>query len=239
MKNIRFAAMMLLVLAMVCSIAMAEVTTTGNVNLRVGPGLDYELAGDISEGKTMEYLDETSVDERGVAWYLVDFKGNACWVSSKYTELNNTEPEKAKQAWVLDVDKQENYMEISGWYLQNLATAAAEIGLENYTEVPSEAPNQYSNEWLTIGGYEDVEYMALTGGEYLLYGVAIGMECEAAAGVLQAAGLDLNYAHEDCWVFEHPSGENSFVDVDGYDSCINMYIADGAVTEMDWSTYTG
>ena len=36
---------MTVVLALIAGAAMAEVRTTGNVNLRTGPGLDYEIVG--------------------------------------------------------------------------------------------------------------------------------------------------------------------------------------------------
>lgn len=61
--------------------------TTGNVNLRTGPGLGYDSAGSIPSGVYVEYLGESSVDERGVAWYYVRYNGKTGWSSSKYVEL--------------------------------------------------------------------------------------------------------------------------------------------------------
>ena len=67
--------------------AQAEVKTTGDVWLRTGPGLDYESVAILKTGKTYEYLGETSVDERGVAWYKITVGDKTGWVSSRYSEL--------------------------------------------------------------------------------------------------------------------------------------------------------
>ena len=74
-------------LALISVAALAEVRTTGNVWLRSGPGLDYEALSILSEGKTFEYLGESSVDERGVAWYEITAGEKTGWVSSRYSEL--------------------------------------------------------------------------------------------------------------------------------------------------------
>ena len=64
-----------LVLGMLLSAAFAEVYTTGNVNLRRGPGLTYEKLGSVLEGTQLVFLGETSTDARGVDWYKVNYKG--------------------------------------------------------------------------------------------------------------------------------------------------------------------
>ena len=74
-------------LVLISVAALAEVRTTGNVWLRSGPGLDYEALSILSEGKTFEYLGESSVDERGVAWYRITAGEKTGWVSSRYSEL--------------------------------------------------------------------------------------------------------------------------------------------------------
>ena len=58
-----------LALMLLCTAAFAEVRATGDVNLRVGPGLDYDTVGYVPAGTVMEYLGETSTDSRGVDWY--------------------------------------------------------------------------------------------------------------------------------------------------------------------------
>ena len=75
------------VLMLILGLALAEVRTTGDVWLRTGPGLDYDAVSILSSGKTFEYLGESSVDGRGVAWYRISAGEKEGWVSSRYTEL--------------------------------------------------------------------------------------------------------------------------------------------------------
>ncbi|MBQ8111068.1 MAG: SH3 domain-containing protein [Clostridia bacterium] len=70
-------------LSMVGALADGVVRTTGNLNLRKGPGLGYKSIRTIGEGVTLEY-DKSEKDERGVRWYRVTYKGRTGWVSSKY-----------------------------------------------------------------------------------------------------------------------------------------------------------
>lgn len=60
-----------------------QITTTGNVHLRSGAGLDYASYGTIGTGTTLNY-DQTAKDSRGVVWYHVSYKGQKGWVSSMY-----------------------------------------------------------------------------------------------------------------------------------------------------------
>lgn len=59
----------------------------GNLNVRTGPGLSYKDIGTIKEGNSASYLGKSSVDERGVTWYYVNFNGKKGWVSSKWGKL--------------------------------------------------------------------------------------------------------------------------------------------------------
>lgn len=64
------------------------ITATGNVWVRTGPGLNYSQLGAIEIDDTLEYRNETSVDNRGVAWYKVYYGNhNSAWISSRYAEL--------------------------------------------------------------------------------------------------------------------------------------------------------
>lgn len=95
-KLIRFLGVMMLIIAvsLPCMSAMAEdesgyVLATGDVNVRTGPGLGYDSLGVLKKGKTLEYLNETSTDNRGVIWYKVQFDSwNAGWVSDKYATIS-------------------------------------------------------------------------------------------------------------------------------------------------------
>lgn len=63
------------------------VGTSGDSNVRTGPGLGYTSVGCLYQGQSASYLGNTSIDERGVAWYNVSFNGSSVWVSSRYTTL--------------------------------------------------------------------------------------------------------------------------------------------------------
>ena len=75
------AAMLIAVMLLTgAALAAGTIKTDGNVNVRKGPGLDYQSVGTVKAGKALEF-DKTAKDERGVIWYHV--KGG--WISSKNT----------------------------------------------------------------------------------------------------------------------------------------------------------
>ena len=63
------------------------VKTTGNVNIRKGPGLDYGTMGTVPEDVYLSYLGSTQKDDRGVKWYKVNYNGKVGWISSRYSKL--------------------------------------------------------------------------------------------------------------------------------------------------------
>ena len=63
------------------------VITGGSVNTRTSPSLNGGKLRTMHRGDVAEYLDEYSVDNRGVIWYLIWWSGRECWVSSRYSEL--------------------------------------------------------------------------------------------------------------------------------------------------------
>lgn len=65
------------------------IATGGDTNVRTGPGLGYSSLGVIVKGGGANYLNESSIDDRGVAWYKIDYYGTEAWVSSKYTTLRD------------------------------------------------------------------------------------------------------------------------------------------------------
>lgn len=131
-------------------------------------------------------------------------------------------------------------VELSTYYLNNLVEAANEIGLISYRQVESEAPYQYYDNALILAGNRQVENIVVYGPGYEVYGVSVGMDVNAARACLNAAGLDYVESLNGV-TYEHRSTEASlFTDPNGHDSCINVWVDEnGAVTEIDWSTYTG
>ena len=63
------------------------VKTTGQVNVRKGPSLDSASIGVLAAGTIVSYLGTTKKDERGVAWYKINYNGVVGWVSSRYSKF--------------------------------------------------------------------------------------------------------------------------------------------------------
>lgn len=59
----------------------------GDCNIRNAPNLNGNEIGVMREGQKGSYLNSSSVDERGVTWYMVNFNGKTGWVSSRYTDV--------------------------------------------------------------------------------------------------------------------------------------------------------
>ena len=92
----KFFAMMLAVVLMMSMFSMfavasaaSNVYVSGTANVRSGPGLGYASLGQVNAGSSLNYLNDVSYDNRGVAWYRVSFGGSSAWVSSKYASLSN------------------------------------------------------------------------------------------------------------------------------------------------------
>ena len=99
MKKALFRALALaLAFTLLCAAALAEVRTTGDVWMRKGPGKNYETIVSVAQGKSLEYLGESSVDERGVTWYKVSDGKHEGWVSSRYSQLVGESTGKAQTA---------------------------------------------------------------------------------------------------------------------------------------------
>lgn len=64
------------------------VKTTGNVNLRLGPGLNFKEYTSVAKGTILSYLNVTKQDDRGVNWFKVSYNGKEVWVSSRYAQFN-------------------------------------------------------------------------------------------------------------------------------------------------------
>ena len=131
-------------------------------------------------------------------------------------------------------------VELSTYYLNNLVEAANEIGLISYRQVESETPYQYYDKALILAGNQQVENIVVYGPGYEVYGVSVGMDINAARACLNAAGLDYVESVNGVTYEHRATGASLFTDPQGHDSCINVWVSDnGAVTEIDWSTYTG
>ena len=94
--------MMILALALAallgCGCGLADVRTVANVNVRSGPGLDYDIVTSCTAGKALDYMDQSQADDRDVIWYRVSIGNKTGWVSSKYTELVGEDAQPADAA---------------------------------------------------------------------------------------------------------------------------------------------
>lgn len=254
-----------LALTLICAAAQAEVRATGNIWLRTGPGLSYDQIDSYPTGYSFQYLGETSVDDRGVAWYKVSTGKHTGWVSSRYSELRGETAAPAAtptpkptavplpeltaapvpDTWIsfggtLEPTQAPGAaLELSVYYQADLKDSADAIGLTSYREVVSEVPNQYYNDAVLLAGYQSVENIVVAGAGYAVFGVTVGMSESEARARLDAAGLDFLSGMNGI-VYEHRAQSNAgFVDENGHDSCINLWMQNGVVSEIDWSTYTG
>jgi len=67
--------------------ARKYVLITGNsVNVRSAPGTESRILGVVHKDDRLNYQDVTKVHD-GRDWYLVEFKGENAWVSSKYSRI--------------------------------------------------------------------------------------------------------------------------------------------------------
>ena len=64
-----------------------SVRATEQCNVRSEPSLDAPIVDTMDKDEECYYMYESSVDSRGVAWYMVDAGYEIGWVSSVYTEL--------------------------------------------------------------------------------------------------------------------------------------------------------
>ena len=75
----------------------------GDCNVRTAPSLSSGKIGVLYNGQSADCLGGQSVDDRGVVWYEIDYKGQSGWVSSKYAKLNG---QSGEAAYVSVVDGQ-------------------------------------------------------------------------------------------------------------------------------------
>lgn len=78
----------LLALFVGTALASTSVRSTGDANVRSGPGLSYKSKGTVKKGAKLSTTGPVKFDSRGVAWYAVSFDGKIGWVSSRYTKIS-------------------------------------------------------------------------------------------------------------------------------------------------------
>lgn len=95
MKNSKRSRFLLMLTAILLAMAFSGTAlaagyvqaTGGDVYVRTAPNRSGNGLDAMQEGDTATYLDSSAVDERGVVWYYVNYKGKSGWVSSRYSKL--------------------------------------------------------------------------------------------------------------------------------------------------------
>ena len=64
-----------------------QVLVLTDVNVRSGPGTNYDKIGSARTGSTYTYLGESETDGSGNQWLKISFSGSEGWVSANYAEL--------------------------------------------------------------------------------------------------------------------------------------------------------
>lgn len=77
-----------------------QVIALSPVNVRTGPSTSYEVITKLQTGDTLPYAGNKQADSDGTVWYKVTVNGNAGWMSSNLTEI--------QQNQTIIVDKGEN-----------------------------------------------------------------------------------------------------------------------------------
>ena len=236
---------MIMAMLMLMSAASAQILTTGSVNVRSGPGLDYETIGSIAEGKVVVFrngIETVEEDERGVEWYHIGYKNINGWISSKYTKKLVGPVKEVSSKKISRYKEVAQYFDkvAEDLYVGTLKEAAEKIGLDgyNYPYGEEEVPSVYYNESLLFG-VKNMPYMSLIGPGYTIHGAAVGMKIEEAAKKLRKAGFVGNDDDPACCGFTRIASENSWLDEGEEDSYITLYEENGIVYRIVWDAYSG
>lgn len=225
---------LLMVIILLVGSASAQMLTTGSVNVRSGPGLEYDTISSIAKDELLAFRYSVEVDDRGVEWYRIGYKNLTGWVSSKYVK-SLTGPVNEVSA-----EKIYRYKEVAQYFdVEDIDKAAKEIGLDQYyLPYGPEGPTVYYDESLMFG-VKNVQYMELTGPGYTIHGAAVGMTLEEAGAKLREAGFVGRSDGEDCDSFERPTPEGSWLEWAEHDSILYLEHENGIVYSLDWNAYSG
>lgn len=226
MKKIRVLSMILTAALLLTCSAMADIIPTTNVNLRTGAGANYSVITTVPEGTHLEYVDEKTDKSGNVTWYRVKYGGKKGWVSAKYAENDGIDNSIAAN---YDLTNLSEFDDVSVYFGQNLRASAEHIGLVGYQEQMGDFAQKYFDDCLTLGGEENVELIALFGGEYTIFGVAPGMKDNDAAQILCDAGMLLTAVEQDELRFAHVDSAGEV------DSMLALTVTEDIVTGVEWS----
>ena len=73
-------------------------TNGSNLNVRTGPGIDYEIINKLANGTEVQVMKE----ENG--WYQLEFPAKYGYVCGQYLELNDITPKETPEGYTFDID---------------------------------------------------------------------------------------------------------------------------------------
>lgn len=73
-------------------------TNGSNLNVRTGPGIDYDIINKLANGTEVQ----VSKEENG--WYQLEFPAKYGYVCGQYLELNDITPEETPEGYTFDID---------------------------------------------------------------------------------------------------------------------------------------
>lgn len=73
-------------------------TNGSNLNVRTGPGIDYEIINKLANGTEVQIMKE----ENG--WYQLEFPAKYGYVCGQYLELNDITPKETPEGYTFDID---------------------------------------------------------------------------------------------------------------------------------------
>ena len=174
-----------------------NVTFSGNVNVRTGPGLDYGKLGTVNKGQTLTYAGDTRYDNRGVAWYSVYYNGRTGWVSSKYASVNGGSS--GKSSFSGNSGSSSNgdavSLELLDYLGKNLYSSAQKLNFSSTDKYETSDAEGYSLNGAGLESYlgGDKIYRAFltASNKYTIGGVSLKMRTSPARNKLSQNGWSL------------------------------------------------
>ena len=80
------------------TVLTGTVTTNGsNLNVRTGPGIDYDIISSLANGSTVTVLDEKD------GWYRIEFPADIAYVCGQYVRLNEVATAETPEGYTFDI----------------------------------------------------------------------------------------------------------------------------------------
>lgn len=212
-----------------------NVTFSGSVNVRTGPGLDYGKMGAVNRSDTLTYAGDTSYDNRGVAWYSVYYNGSKGWVSSKYASVKGGTPGESSSSGKSSSDSNAKLVELSGYYGKNIANAANALGggfsIEYWDgEDAIDVTYEKYGLWMAANGTTIKEIRISGHSKYALLGITVGMSKSDAEKTLKKYTVMGNYGNSAEYVIK---GTKS-----NWDILLDIDYSNGRVTSVDYGIWS-